>query len=59
RNVRASLEMQEGGIDRLNFAITALLVLHAAQEPVNFDAVLTPSSLQYTISKARRALPGA
>ena len=59
RNVRASLEMQEGGIDRLNFAITALLVLHAAQEPVNFDAVLQPSSLQYTISKARRALPGA
>ncbi len=60
RNVRATLEMSEGGIDRLNFAITALLVLHAAQEPVNFDAVLQPSSLHYTISKARRAaLPGA
>jgi len=60
RNVRATLDVHEGGIDRLNFAITALLVLHASQEPVNFDAVLQPSSLQYTISKARRAaMPGA
>jgi type VI secretion system protein ImpF len=59
RNVRASLEIQEGTINRLNFAITALLVVHAAQEPVNFDAVLQPSSLHYTISKARRlASPG-
>lgn len=60
RNVRASLEVQEGSINRLNFAITALLVLNAAQEPVNFDATLQPSSLHYTISKARRAAqPGA
>jgi type VI secretion system protein ImpF len=55
RNVRASLEVQEGSINRLNFAITAMLVLNAAQEPVNFDAVLQPSSLHYSISKARRA----
>jgi len=60
RHVRASLEISEGAIDRLNFAITALLVLNESQEPVNFDAVLQPSSLHYTISKARRtALPGA
>jgi type VI secretion system protein ImpF len=60
RNVRASLEVQEGSINRLNFAITALLVVHSAQEAVNFDAVLQPSSLHYTISKARRmASPGA
>ncbi|MES2347912.1 MAG: hypothetical protein V4641_10130, partial [Pseudomonadota bacterium] len=26
-------------------------------EPVNFDAVLQPSSLHYTISKARRVSP--
>jgi type VI secretion system protein ImpF len=55
RNVRASLEVQEGSINRLNFAIAALLVVHSSQEAVNFDAVLQPSSLHYTISKARRA----
>jgi type VI secretion system protein ImpF len=54
RNVRASLEIREDAINRLNFAITALLVVSSAQEPVNFDAVLQPSSLHYTISKARR-----
>lgn len=59
RNVRASLTIQEGAINRLNFAIAAMLVVHADQEPVNFDAVLQPSSLQYTISKARRLAPGA
>ena len=59
RNVRASLELREGQINRLNFAITALMVVNAEQEPVNFDAVLQPSSLHYTISKARRlASPG-
>lgn len=59
RNVRAALVVQEGTINRLNFAITALLVLNAEQEPVNFDAVLQPSSLHYTISKARRLSQGA
>ena len=60
RNVQASLEVREGAINRLGFNITALLVASATQEPVNFDAVLQPSSLHYTISKARRAAqPGA
>lgn len=59
RNVQASLEVAEGSINRLNFAITALLVVNAAQETVNFDAILQPSSLHYAISKARRvAQPG-
>lgn len=53
RNVRASLEIQDGSINRLNFAITALLVVNTAQEPVNFDAVLQPSTLQYSINKTR------
>jgi len=55
RNVQARLELREDSVNRLNFAITAMLVVSAAHEPVNFDAVLQPSSLQYTISKARRA----
>jgi type VI secretion system protein ImpF len=54
RNVKASLEVREDSINRLNFAITALMVVSTSQEPVNFDAVLQPSSLHYTISKARR-----
>ncbi|HEY4317372.1 MAG TPA: type VI secretion system baseplate subunit TssE [Herbaspirillum sp.] len=58
RNVRASLEVQEGTINRLNFAITALLVVNSARETVNFDAVLQPSTLQYSISKARPARMG-
>ncbi|TFW18581.1 type VI secretion system baseplate subunit TssE [Duganella callida] len=57
RNVQASLELRADAVNRLNFAITALLVVHSAHEPVNFDAVLQPSSLHYTISKARRAAP--
>ena len=57
RNVQASLELRADSINRLNFAITALLVVSSAHEPVNFDAVLQPSSLHYTISKARRAAP--
>ena len=55
RNVKASLEVREDSTNRLNFAITALMVVSTSQEPVNFDAVLQPSSLHYTISKARRA----
>lgn len=55
RNVKASLEIKEDSINSLNFAITALMVVSTSQEPVNFDAVLQPSSLHYTISKARRA----
>jgi type VI secretion system protein ImpF len=60
RSVQARLELRDDAVNRLNFAITALLVVSEAHEPVNFDAVLQPSSLQYTISKARRAVaPGA
>jgi type VI secretion system protein ImpF len=55
RNVQAALEVREGAINRLNFTIAALLVLNSVQEPVNFDAVLQPSSLYYTITRARRA----
>lgn len=54
QEVRAFLEVQEGAINRLNFAISALLIVHPAREPVSFDAVLQPTTLQYSISKARR-----
>ena len=57
RNVKASLEVRDDSTNRLNFAIAALMVVSQSQEPVNFDAVLQPSSLHYTISKARRTAP--
>lgn len=56
QNVHAFLEVQEGSINRLNFAISALLIVHPAREPVSFDAVLQPTTLQYSISKARRTM---
>lgn len=54
RNVRATLELSNKSINKLNFSITALLIIHESKEPVLFDAVLTPSSLQYAISSTRR-----
>lgn len=54
RNAKASLKVRDEMVNRLNFSITATLVATASQEPVNFDAVLQPSSLHYSISKAGR-----
>lgn len=58
RNARAFLEVQEGSVNRLNFAISAMLIVHPMDEAVSFDAVLQPSTLQYSISKTRRARMG-
>jgi len=57
KDVKASLELRANSVNRLDFAITALLIVNAAQETVNFDAVLQPSTLSYSISKAGRAVP--
>ena len=55
RNAKASLDARDEMVNRLNFSITALLVASSSEEAVNFDAVLQPSSLHYSISKAGRA----
>ena len=55
RQVHVSLELEDGAINRLKFAIHALLVVHPSTEPVFFDALLQPSNLQYSVSKAKRA----
>lgn len=57
RKVKALLELREDSVNRLNFSITALLVASVSQEPVNFDAVLQPSTLQYSIKRTARAKP--
>ena len=57
--VKAQLALRDEAagpsINRLSFSITAVLVGSVSQEPVNFDAVLQPSTLQYSIRKAGRA----
>ena len=54
REVSASLELEPGSVNRLNFVINAVLRVGASVEPVNFNAVLQPSSLHYSISKGAR-----
>jgi type VI secretion system protein ImpF len=54
RNVSAALVAEEGGVNRLHFVIDATLVAGPGREPVNFNAVLQPSSLNYVIGKAGR-----
>jgi type VI secretion system protein ImpF len=55
KNVSAVLEMSEGSVNRLNFVINGTLQVPSGAEAVNFNAVLQPSSLHYSISKAGRA----
>lgn len=38
----------------LHFTIQALLDLQPAREPVSFDALLQPTTLQYSVSRMRR-----
>ena len=57
RNVKAALELREESVNRLSFSITALLVASLSEEAVNFDAVLQPSTLQYSIRRPGRAKP--
>jgi len=53
KNVSATLERETGSVNRLSFVINA--TLHAADgEPVNFSAVLQPSSLHYAVARTVR-----
>ena len=58
KNVSAALVPELGGVNRLSFVINA--TLHAGPgagpgfDPVNFNIVLQPSSLNYVISKTGR-----
>ena len=53
-DVSAVLEPAGAGINRLQFVINATLRVADNLEPVNFNAVLQPSSLHYAISKGGR-----
>ncbi|MBV6323494.1 type VI secretion system baseplate subunit TssE [Duganella violaceipulchra] len=54
RNVQAHLEREIGSINRVSFAISATLAGLPMREAVNFDAVLQPSSLHYSINRSTR-----
>lgn len=54
QNVSATLMVTDEAINSINFSISATLAAGSG-ETVSFDASLQPSSLHYTISKARRA----
>ena len=54
-NVQVALEGSGRGPGALHFTIHALLDLHPAREPVSFDAMLQPNTLQYSVSRLRRA----
>jgi len=54
KNVSAVLEASGGGVNRLSFVIHATLDAGPGAEPVDFNAVLQPSSLNYVISKTGR-----
>lgn len=58
RDVRVDLELHRKTVNALFFSINAVLVVRPAQEPVAFDALLQPTSLQYSVSR-HRPRPGA
>jgi type VI secretion system protein ImpF len=53
-NVSATLETEDGSVNRLNFVINGTLRAGGSALAVNFNAVLQPSTLHYAISKAGR-----
>ncbi|GHA82236.1 type VI secretion system baseplate subunit TssE [Cognatilysobacter bugurensis] len=54
-NVRVGLESStRNSVGGLHFAIHALLDVRPAREPISFDAMLQPSTLQYSVSRLRR-----
>ncbi len=55
KQVQVKLEVDDKTVNRLKFAINAMLIVHPASEPVHFDALLQPSTLQYSVNKSKRA----
>ncbi|MFV5213861.1 type VI secretion system baseplate subunit TssE [Azonexus caeni] len=53
RDVRVTLELHRKTINALYFSITAVLQVKPAQEPVAFDALLQPTSLQYSVQRQK------
>jgi type VI secretion system protein ImpF len=54
RHVQARVVHTGGAVNRINFVITGVLHAPGATEPINFDAVLQPSTLHYSIRRNAR-----
>ena len=54
-NVQVTLEGNGRAVGGLHFSIHGLLDVQPAREPISFDAMLQPSTLQYSVSRLRRA----
>lgn len=55
RDVTVTLSGPSTRLYALSFSVTALLVLDPATEPISFDALLHPTTQQYSVSASRRA----
>lgn len=53
REVRVDLEVHRNTVNALYFAINAVLHVRPTESPVSFDALLQPTSLQYSVSRNR------
>lgn len=53
RNIQVDLDLDSTAVNSLRFNIQALLHVHPVEQPVNFDAVLQPSCLQYSVGPGR------
>ena len=51
RNVEVRIELDRRSVNALYFSIKALLVVRPAREPVNFDALLQPTTLLYSVNR--------
>ncbi len=49
--VQARVEQVPGAVNKVNFVITGVLQAPGVTEPINFDAVLQPSTLHYSIRR--------
>lgn len=53
-SVRVTLEADRYSTNTLRFSIHAMLVVHPAREAVSFDALLQPTTQQYSVVRSRR-----
>lgn len=52
--VQVALREDQRSTGALRFSINGLLVIHPSREPISFDAMLQPATLQYSVSRSRR-----
>lgn len=56
RNVSADIFIERGATNRLDFVIAGTLKVHAAAQRIEFNAMLQPSTLRYSISQVAQRL---